>query len=199
MENQVTLPTMEAWAEEFEDDAQRRSEAARAVFETSEGAAEWMTDYWQLLAEGWPWRLAVYMLWVSQPKDRRHPATQGELARQVLGLTSDRAIREWREKNPAMEARTAKLAASVLSKARADIYQALITAASNPSPRANADRKLALEMLGDYVPRQQLALGVATVETVQELSTEELAAIAHEPSEGDGRRETGDGRDEREW
>jgi len=144
-----------------------------------------MDDYWALLAEGWPWRQAVYMIWSSLPKNARQPRTQGELATDVLGLTSDRAIREWKDKNPAIEARIAKLAASALGKARTEIYRALIHAASNPDPRAHSDRKLALEMMGDYVPKARLDVGTVLTEDLEEMDTEELAALAQVPGRGD--------------
>lgn len=167
------------------DEPTRRSEEARRIFEASEEFAPWLEDYWALLAEGWSWRQAVYMLWASQPRDRRWPRTQWELATQVLGLSSDRVIREWRDKNLAMEARIAKLAASVLAKHRAEIYQALLQAATNPDPRAHQDRRMALEMLGDYVPRQRIDVATPVVEELREMSSEELAALAHQP-EGEG-------------
>jgi len=159
----------------------RRSDMARTIFEASQDAAPYLEDYWALRAEGWPWRQAVYMLWASLPRETRWPKTQGELARDVLGLGSDRAIREWRDKNVAMDARIAKLAASLLAKHRAEIYQALVAAATNPDPRAHQDRRMALEMLGDYVPKQRIDVATPIVEEFRELGTEQLAAIAHDP------------------
>lgn len=164
----------------------RRSEEARRIFESTEAAAPWLEDYWALLGEGWSWRQAVYMIWSSVPRDVRWPATQAELATRVLGLTSDRVIREWRDKNPAMDLRIAKLAASVLAKHRAEIYQALVASATNPDGRNHQDRRMALEMLGDYTPRQALQVSAVTAEEFRELDTEQLAAIAHQPAGGGG-------------
>ena len=96
-------------------------------------------------------------------------------------MGSVRRIREWRANNPAMDVRVAKLAASALSKARAEVYEALIHAASNPDPRAHSDRRLALEMMGDYVPRQRCDVGPVAAEDMGDLSEAELAALAHEP------------------
>jgi hypothetical protein len=165
------------------DEAALRAEAARKVFEASEESGPWMDDYWALIGEGWPWRQAVYMVWMAQPKEQRIPRTQGALATEVLGLTSDRQIREWREKNPAMEARIAKLAASALVKHRSEIYAALIASASKSDPRAHSDRKLALEMMGDYTPKQAISVGALMPEDVEELETEELVALAQVPGE----------------
>ena len=189
------LPGMDAQLNAL-DDAQIRAAKVRRIFEASEDYAPWLEDYWALLAEGWSWRQAVYMLWASQPRDKRIPKTQHELATQVLGLSSDRQIRAWREKNPAMDARIARLAASTLAKHRAEIYAALVAAASNPDPRAHSDRKLALELMGDYTPRQRVDVGQILPDELEHAETEDLAALAQIPvlevedgSDGDGQQQ----------
>jgi len=174
------------------DEAQIKSAQARRVFEAQEDAAPWMEDYWSLIGEGWSWRQAVFMLWAAQPKDQRNPATQGALATEVLGLSSDRVIREWRD-NPAFDARVAKLVARSLAHARAGIYAALIEAAQNPSPRAHADRRLALEMLGDYQPKQRLAVGPDLPDDLSELDAGELRMLASLPGAEDGAGGSGSG------
>lgn len=156
-------------------EARQRSEEARRIFEASEDAEPWMDDYWALLAEGWTWRQAVYMIWASQPPGRRQPKTQMELATRFLGLTSDRAIRDWKANNPAFDARIARLTASVLVKFRAEVFDALRSVAGSNNPRAHADRKMFLEMTGDYVRRQTVSLDLDDVEGA---STEDLVAMA---------------------
>jgi hypothetical protein len=154
-------------------EAQMRSAAARAVFEVEEDASPWMNDYWELIAEGWAWRQAVLMLWEAQPARARTPKTQIELATQVLGLTSDRVISGWKQDNPAMAARIARLTVSAVSKARAEVIAALVAAASDPN------RKMVLEMTGDYVPKMKV--GVGALQDLEEASTEELMALAQLP------------------
>jgi len=169
------LPGFEGAVLDPLSEAQLRSEAARAIFEAGAEAAEpWMGDYWALLAEGWTWRQAVYMLWEAQPAEGRAPKTQGALAVEVLGLTSDRVIRTWKAENPAMGARIARLTASALGKARARVIRALIESAASANYRAHADRKLFLEMSGDYVPRQTLRVGPVMPDEMEEMSEEEL-------------------------
>jgi hypothetical protein len=160
-------------------EAQMRSAAARAVFEVEEDASPWMNDYWELIAEGWAWRQAVLMLWEAQPARARTPKTQIELATQVLGLTSDRVISGWKQDNPAMAARIARLTVSAVSKARAEVIAALVAAASDPNPRSHADRKMVLEMTGDYVPKMKM--GVGTLRDLEGASTEDLMALAQLP------------------
>ena len=181
------LPGMEGLMDEEEQSSQARSEESRALFEARFGVAPWMDDYWELLAEGWPWRQAVYMVWASLPRNRRAPApgTQGEMATQLLGLTSDRVIRTWRERNPALDVRVGTLTRAMLLKARSDIISALIESASSPNPRSHADRKMALEMTGDYVQRQVIEqAGLGT--DLSAVPEDELAARANVPGVGEG-------------
>ena len=174
-----TLPGMDAALNPLEE-SQLKSIAARRIFEAAYEAEPWMDDYWDLLAEGYSWRQAIYMLWLAQPAGKRQPRTQGELATEILGLTSDRVTREWRD-NPAFEARVARLTASVLIKHRADVFRALVDSARNENPRNHADRKMFFEMTGDYVAKQAIGLGSAS-SPVADLDEATLAALAALPS-----------------
>lgn len=157
--------------------AEARSAEARRIFEVENGYDPWMDDYWRLVSAGWGWRKAVYMLWAALPPGKRRPRTLADLATEILGLTTDRQIHEWK-KNPAMDAEIARLAQSVLVKYRPRIYEALIEAATSPNPRAHADRRLALEMMGDYVAKQRLDVGNITSDTVGQASEDVLRQLA---------------------
>jgi hypothetical protein len=133
------------------------SYAARDSFEADPQGATWAHEYRDLREAGWPWRVAAYIAWSASPRADRQPPTQLELAQDVLGLRSDRTIRKWRAKNPAIDAAVGLLQAKALFEHRADILAALITAAKDPSYRTHPDRKLALEMLGDY--KQEIGIG----------------------------------------
>jgi len=171
---------MEEYIGEEDQTARARSEEARALYEVQYGEEPWMEDYWELLGEGWPWRQVVYMVWASLPRSTREPRTQHELATEVLGLTSDRVIRTWRERNPALDVRVGTLTRSMLLKARSDILNALIESATSPNPRSHADRKMALEMTGDYVQRQVIEqAGLGT--DLSAVGEDELAARANVP------------------
>lgn len=115
----------------------------------------WWQDYLSLRDRGWDWRKAIYIAWAASPAIERQPATQEELAQGVLGLTSDRVIRKWRDAEPAIDDTVVEFQAAPLLRHRRDIFEALIKSASDPDPKSHADRKLALEMLGDYKPKQQ--------------------------------------------
>ncbi|MFQ5433983.1 MAG: hypothetical protein ACE5FD_03820 [Anaerolineae bacterium] len=182
----VPLPGLDGQVKSY-DEAQLRSEEARRLFEAGEEAGPWLDDYWKLCARGYSWRIAVYIIWAALPKDKRCPKTQADLATQVLGLSSDRRIRQWRLNNPAIENEIRMLQVSALTKARADIINALIESAGNPDPRASADRKVALEMLGEYIPRQAIGLGVGTIADMTDASTADLAAQAQIPGVGNDR------------
>ena len=91
----------------------------------------------------------------------RWPETQAELAEKVLGLSSPRQISEWRKNDPRIDDAITMLQAAPLHEHRADIYKALVTVATDPDYKGHSDRKLALEMLGDYTPRSRMDIGKA--------------------------------------
>lgn len=112
----------------------------------------WWQDYQELVARGWDWRKAVYIAWFVTPANDRVPKTQEEMATQVLGLTSDRVIAKWLKQYPEIEQEIVRMQAAPLLRHRRAIYDALVTVATTPSPQAHQDRKLALELMGDYKP-----------------------------------------------
>jgi hypothetical protein len=137
------------------DDARSKSENARKALEAmfgKSGAPRWLDDYLELVRGGWPWRVAAYIAWASSPRAVREPKTQDELARIHLGLTSDRAISTWRKRNPAIDEVVRMMQAGPLFKHRTEIYTALVAVAVKPEYKSHADRKLALELMGDYTP-----------------------------------------------
>lgn len=110
----------------------------------------WYQEYISL-TERFPWRLAAYIAWAASPVVGRQPATQSELAT-VLGLRTDRTIRQWKEKDPSIDQTIAEMQAAPLWRHRRDLYDALVrTAVAGDVPAL----KLALEMTGDYVPRMK--------------------------------------------
>lgn len=181
------------------EEAQRRSEMARMSFEeltrgsSTKPGSSWYEHYKRLRDVGWPWRVAVYIAWAASPKKERRPKTQEELATQYLGLTSDRQIGTWRRKNPVIDETIGMLQAAPLLEHRRDIYEALIESAMNPDYKGHQDRKLALEMLGDYVPRSVLKVsGKLSGRGLGEKSDEELRALLGEEDAAEQEfRETG--------
>ena len=169
-------------------EANLRSEAARQALEVRKnerGHPEWVETYYQLRDLGWPWRVACYIAWAASPKSNRWPKTQDGLATEVLGLASDRVIGTWREKNPQINEMIALMQAAPLLEHRADILGALIQSASEPSYRNHMDRKLAIEMLGDYVPRSKVEVSKGEVEDLSQLSEAELQLLAGKLKTGD--------------
>ncbi len=116
----------------------------------------WWQEYQELRGLGWDWRKAVYIAWAASPTQDRWPPTQEWLATEILGLKSDRTIRTWREKHSEIDEMVAALQAAPLLKHRRDIFDALAASASSPDFRHHSDRKLALEMMGDYKPGSHL-------------------------------------------
>jgi hypothetical protein len=136
------------------EEVRLRSETARAALAGVDVA--WKGEYQKLVEGGWNWRVAAYIAWASSPKASRTPKTQDELAQQHLGLTSDRAINTWRKRNPAIDEMVAVLQAAPLWEHRSEIYAALVSVATSHEYKGHNDRKLALELLGDYVPAAKL-------------------------------------------
>lgn len=114
----------------------------------------WWADYLAIKRE-FPyfhnWRIWVYIAAMGQPE----PPTIEELAKTVLGCTS-RAVRNWHARdwgdNPTIDDAIVWAKKSPLLRKRRAIYDALVTVAATADPKAHQDRKLALEMLGDYRP-----------------------------------------------
>lgn len=172
------------------EEAQRISELARMALEQmgrEPGSSPgWMEDYRHLRAVGWPWRVACYIAWAASPKKERNPKTQEELATRMLGLTSDRQIGTWRKKNPVIDETVAILQAAPLLAHRRDIYDALVASAMNPDYKGHQDRKLALQLLGDYVDKRELRLnGTMTNRDVTARSDEELRALLGDDDSAD--------------
>jgi hypothetical protein len=179
------------------EEARRVSAEARRAFEGADhpgrGELPWMGEYLTLRAEGWPWRVAVFIAWASVPRERRAPKTLGELA-SVLGLRSTRAIRRWRERNPEIDARVTVAVVEPLMRARADVIEALIESATTADHRSHADRKLALEMQRLYTPRQELDATVRQAGVF--LPPVEADQDGREEADQDGREEADQDRSE---
>ena len=148
---------------------------------------EWWQDFQELTARGWDWRKAILIAWEASPVKSRVPATQEDLATQILGLASDRVIAKWRKQQPEINDEIARMQAAPLLRHRRDIYDALVTVACDPDPKAHQDRKLALELLGDYKPSQKTEMTgldggpirteVSVKNDLSRLTVEELSAL----------------------
>lgn len=168
-------------------EVQARSESARQVLEggghwPDEGEEkeekkipQWFEHYLKLREMTFSWRVACYIAWAASPKQMRWPETQAELAEKILGLSSPRQITEWRKNDPRIDDAITMLQAAPLWEHRSDIYGALVEVAADPDYKGHSDRKLALELLGDYVPRSRMDLGKAADEDgAKSLSDAEL-------------------------
>jgi len=178
----LELPEVESEGVSVEQ-ARLRSAAAMKVFE--KGGFQWKNEYLDLRNGGWPWRQAAYIAWAASPKGNREPKTQDELAQKVLGLTSDRAISTWRKKNPMIDEMVALLQSAPLWEYRAEIYQALVENAAKADYKTHNDRKLALELMGDYVPASKILAELTKSlkgASLDDLSDDELAQLSSELS-----------------
>ncbi len=163
-----------------------RSMAARQLLqnriEDPNEAADWYSGYHRLINAGWPWRIAAWVAWSSVPKSLRFPATQEALATEVLGLTSDRIIANWRKKYPALDQLIADLQADDMIDARADVMNALKQSASAPDYKHAPDRRLYFVMTGDLVEHSKIDVNNKNAhKTVKDLSDAELDALIGDP------------------
>lgn len=109
--------------------------------------------------EGWYWRDAAYIAWKSIPAKYRQPETAGELD-ELLGMGRG-GMAKRRQRNPAIDQRAARaIVSGQLFDAVDGVIEALIESASNPNYKHHPDRKLALEMTGQYSPKQSIDLDV---------------------------------------
>lgn len=137
---------------------QVESRASYARLEEMARKIPWWEEYLQLRFEGWDWRKAAYMAWAVMPSNRRWPETQEALAKEVLGLKSDRTIRKWLEKQPEMRLRIEQLKVGMLGAHLSDVIEAWVTVAKMPDPSAHKDRITYLEHQGVYKPRGAVEL-----------------------------------------
>jgi hypothetical protein len=141
----------------------------------------WAETYHRLLQANWPWRIAAYVAWATMPKAQRWPRTQDELARDVLGLNSDRVIATWRKRFPSIDQMIADLQAEALMEYRPGAFHALGSMASEHSYRANSDRRLLFEMTQDYTPRKKIETeNSKVVQDLSEYSDADLEAMSGE-------------------
>lgn len=180
------------------EQARQISAAARMVFETTENTEntekpKWFEDYLMLMGQGWPWRVATYIAWASAPMNDRWPSTLEELATTVLGLRSPRVIYHWRRKYPSIDAVIGMMQGAVLFERRRDVLEALADMAARTDYKSHRDRKLYLEMIGDYTPKRTLDVrDLRKGEDLTALSDEELLKWRGDEVETD----PGDGEDE---
>ena len=153
---------------------------ATGKIEADEEIPSWADVYNQLLNANVRPRIAAYVAWATMPKKYRWPETQDKLAVEVLGLTSDRVIATWRKKYPEIDMMISELQAEAMLEYRPGAFHALGTVASDPSYRANPDRRLFFEMTKDYTPRQKIegddgkGVGHKVLGQLKKLSTAQL-------------------------
>ena len=115
--------------------------------------------YHMLTAEGWDRSKALYMAWKAHhPLIRERsglPILQKDFFTQVLGYSSDNAVRQWRKKTywPQLAERMDTIMNDVLKDYTPVVLYANAQLAARPDPKTFPDRKLYLEMVGEYTPK----------------------------------------------
>lgn len=127
-----------------------------------EDVPSWADIYQRLTEAHIRPRLALYIAWATMPARYRYPETLEKFATEVLGLSSPRAIFTWRKKFPEIDVMVSELQGEAMLEYRPGVFHALGQVASDPSYRANPDRRLFLEITKDYTPRQKIDTGEGT-------------------------------------
>jgi len=170
------------------EEARQISEAAASGFgerieqmQAAHQAPEWLADYLTLREQGWPWRVGCYIAWASSPKIGRWPETLQELATDILGLTSPRVIYTWRRKYNSIDTVVMMMQSKPLWDHRKEVLTALVAVAIQPDYKSFNDRKLFLEITGDYTPKSQMQIGELGCDVdLSQLSDADLERIAGE-------------------
>lgn len=154
--------------------AARRARPEPTFAEATPEPVAWEALYRDLLEERtpdgklrWDWRKALYIAWSCVPTAQRWPKYEYELASDFLGLTNTRTIREWKLKDPEMDDRIAAGPKRLLLGHVADVLEALVLVAKTADAKAHQDRKLFLELTGQYKPAGKVELTGADGEPVE--------------------------------
>jgi hypothetical protein len=132
----------------------------------------------------WDWRKALYIAWSCVPKSKREPKTLEQFVA-LLGLSSSGTIRNWRAHDPGIAERVAALPKMLLLEHVANVYDALVTVATMNDPRAFNDRRLFLELAGQYAPKGSVTLtgadegpvGIDMTYGIRNLSDDDLETL----------------------
>ncbi len=125
------------------------------------------------------------MAWKSHPKAARLaaglPETQIELFTKILMYKTDSAVRQWRKRRPEMEARILTLQREgPLSFYRPGALHTMGQSAQLLGREGFADRKLLLEMTGDYRPSTKTDVTTAGHPIKAGPTADDLAALLAE-------------------
>ena len=170
----ITQPTLfeieeaEIASSDFKDPAEvlRQSEIAKTALEARLGQEikktdvdgnavpyiTWASEYFALINSGWKWKVAAFIAWASSKKIGRYPETQEKLAKEILGLNSDRVISTWRKRNPGIDEAIGVMQTYPTVDYIADAIQGMVISAAQPNKDGNRDRKLYFEMMGLWQP-----------------------------------------------
>lgn len=130
--------------------------------------------YAQLVDNGWYWRKAAVVAWLSMPLNLRKPQHQYELAA-LLGCSS-KIVGDLKQR-PEVQAAVMRLTLASLFEHKAEVDVALISSASNPDYKHNQDRKTFYTLIGALKDQHELTVKQAD-DAMRQKTDEELLALA---------------------
>jgi hypothetical protein len=155
--------------------------AERRLFEEALLEVPFAALYSDLVAQGWYWRKAAVVAWLATPKKERRPEHQYELAN-MLGCGQD--IITNLKQRPEVQAQIMRITVAGLIEHKAAVDAALIESASSSDYKANQDRKTFYTLIGAL--KEQHELAVRTDDSMSDMSTDELMALARLDEDGGG-------------
>lgn len=130
----------------------------------------------------------AFVLWLSLPPRDREPATLIDLADE-LGVHRI-TLSRWKQ-DPKILKQAAKLSRNILLEGIPSTYRAMVESAGNPDGRNNADRRLLVEMAGEYTPGMQVSMADETIDILRQLGASSPWAAGDGSAQDDGETDEG--------
>lgn len=120
-------------------------EREKRLFEAALDGVPFAALYLSLVEDGWRWRRAAVIAWLSMPRKTRQPETQEGLA-QLLGCSVSTVKRF--ANHESTQVQLMKLTTASLFEHKALVDEALIESATNSDYKNNQDRKTFYQLIG---------------------------------------------------
>lgn len=156
--------------------------AERLIFEEALRDVPFASLYTDLVAQGWYWRKAAVVAWLATPKNERLPAHQYELAN-LLGCGQE--LIGAMKQRPEVQAQVMRITTASLISHKAAVDAALVKSASTSDYKNNQDRKTFYTLIGALKEQHELTLAQTDNAAMQQMTDEELLALASLTDEGD--------------
>lgn len=150
-------------------------EREKKLFEAALDGVPFAALYLSLVEDGWRWRRAAVIAWMSMPRNTRQPETQEGLA-ELLGCSVSTVKRF--ANHESTQVQLMKLTTASLFEHKALVDEALIKSATNSDYKNNQDRKTFYQLIGAIRDRHEIEVKPGEDAAMRQMSDEELLALA---------------------